>query len=374
VGDKVAADIFFHVNGPIGVVTLNREKALNALTKEMVYSLLYQLHEWQHDPVISVVIIKSTSERAFCAGGDIRELVSTKQSGQLHEADNFYFHEYQLNYLISIYPKVYISFINGICMGGGMGISQHGKFRIITSETIMAMPETGIGFFPDVGAGTFLAKLPDNLGMYLGLTGAHISASDSLWLGLATHKVEHKDFWNIENQISELFKEQVGEQMIHSILDSFHTPSEEPSQLELNQEKIETFFSAESLENLMSTLSSSKDPWALEVYEQLQKKSPLSLKVTFEYMKKAKRLSLRDIFKYEYRLSHHFLREPEFEEGVRALLIDKDHKPKWAYPSLKDISDEKVKSFFEPLAVEWNPQSGLTNLEDQTRIEMGVFN
>ena len=333
------ADVLFETLNGFGAIKLNRPKALNALNLSMTEEIHHFLTHAEKNPALSFILIQSTSDKAFCAGGDIRQIFEAKMSTL---APHFFSQEYGLNYKIATLKKPYISLIDGICMGGGLGISVHGKYRIVTEQAILAMPETGIGFFPDVGAAYFLNKLPGNIGLYLGLTGKYLNAQDALFMGLATHFIPHesmKDFLDslhttsLQNALMQYSPQNVPGQI---------------SEISPHVKDINSFFSKESLEDIMKTLEKSSTPFAQETYEILLKKSPLSLKITLKYFREYKGLPLKTILNQDYVLSQHFMENPDFFEGVRALLIDRDKHPHWSPQNIQDVSAKQVERYFAP--------------------------
>lgn len=331
------ADVLFEIQDKIGLIKLNRPKALNALSLSMIEDIHSYLDQAEKNLALSLVLVQSTSDKAFCAGGDIRQIYDTKASNL---SPHFFKQEYALNYKIATFKKTYISLIDGLCMGSGLGISIHGPYRIITEHAILAMPETGIGFFPDVGAAYFLNKLPSNLGLYLGLTGKRLNAQDAIFTGLATHFIPHQSLGD--------FIDCLGITPLNAALDlySLKTVPQQISDLFNNVTEINSLFSKNSLEEILDALEKSSSPFARETRDVLLKKSPLSLKITFKYFKESQGLPLKVILEHDRILSQHFMENPDFFEGVRALLIDKDHHPHWSPQTIKDVSTAQVESYF----------------------------
>lgn len=341
-------DILFQQINGLGLITLNRPKALNAINFHMVKSLTQKLIEWADDSSIKVVAIKGAGEKAFCAGGDVRAMYQAKQNGHLDILSQFYKDEYSLNYLISTYPKPYLALMNGITMGGGVGVSIHGKFRLATERLVFAMPETTIGFFPDVGGSYFLSRCPDAMGLYLGLTGDKIGPEACFELGLVTHYTNSVNIPKLEKTLQEQDWGDDPSSELTEILTKFHQDPGK-SDLKAKEKIIESCFGQKDVTEIISALKQSKDPWAQDIADNLLKKSPIALKVTHKQILLGKNYDLKQGLEMEYRISQHFMRENEFFEGVRALLIDKDQKPAWNPITLNSISPEKVDAYFVKL-------------------------
>jgi enoyl-CoA hydratase/carnithine racemase len=324
-----------------GIVTLNRPDSLNAINLEMMEALTSILTAWAEDSSVERVILKGEG-RAFCAGGDVRSFYAAKKNGNIL-TDTLFRTEYKLNYLIHHYSKPYISFLHGAAMGGGLGISIHGSHRLVTDSSKLAMPETTIGFFPDVGASHFLNQCPQPVGLYLALTGMHINASDALWSGLATHYIPEIHWEELQSRLEQ------GEDLEQVLKDLSFTPKT-IGPVQENFEKIQPLFSAHTLNALMAALDQDPSDFAKETLKTLDDKSPTSLAVTFEQLKQAQNISsFKEIMALEFRLCQRFAADHDFAEGVRALLVDKDKNPKWLPQSLSDISEKMVNNYFAPL-------------------------
>ena len=337
-------------NGLIGEVILNRAKALNALTFDMVSSLYHQLVEWQQRNEIQAVLIRSSSEKAFCAGGDVVGLYQKKQCAE-QELMPFFKMEYQLNCLIRDYAKPYISLLDGITMGGGVGISLHGDYAIATEKFSFAMPETTIGFFPDVGGGYLLSHCRLATGCYLGLTGQRLNRWDAMQLGLIKYGIAHHQQ---EAFVSALLASDLSTKAdvcLKQLLSDFHDNSQPKSQLELVMTDIEACFSKPTVEQIISALQTSNNTrWAKQTLESLASKAPMALKVTLEQIKRCQQLDMRQAMAIEYCLVSNFIQATDFFEGIRALLIDKDKNPQWQPGSLAEIDVQMVDDYFEPKA------------------------
>ncbi|XP_019409864.1 PREDICTED: 3-hydroxyisobutyryl-CoA hydrolase, mitochondrial isoform X2 [Crocodylus porosus] len=344
-------EVLLEKKGCAGVITMNRPKILNALSFPMIQQIYPQLKTWEADPETFLILIKGTGGKAFCAGGDIRAISDAgKAGGRL--VQDFFREEYILNNAIGTCQKPYVALIDGITMGGGVGLSVHGHFRVATEKTLFAMPETAIGLFPDVGGGYFLPRLSGKIGYYLALTGFRLKGRDVQKAGIATHFVE-----------SEKCKIDQEKQFI----------------LDEHMEKINSMFSASSMEEIMQNLKKDGGPFALKQLETISKMSPTSLKMTFRQLQEGASMNLQDVLTMEYRLSQACMRGHDFYEGVRAgcgmqkglksgtvscriasgrlcacslqdpVLIDKDQAPKWKPATLEEVTDEFLDSCFKSL-------------------------
>jgi enoyl-CoA hydratase len=335
------SDIRFAVEGGIALATLARPKALNALTLEMIRALYPRLRAWAADPAVRAVVIEGEGDRAFCAGGDVRavyESVKTRPS-DMHRV--FFAEEYQVNRLIHRYPKPYVALIDGITMGGGLGLSRHGARQIATERTMAAMPETGIGLFPDIGATWFLNQCPGKVGLYLALTGARLTGADTLHAGFATHYAPSA-------ALDDLKRALVGgadvDQAIRAV-----AVDPGPASLAAVRPTIDRCFGGGSVEAILSALETDGSAWALETLKTLRSKSPTSLKVTFEQLRRGRGLAIEAALTMEYRMTQVFMAGHDFFEGIRAALIDKDQSPKWRPATLAEVTAEDVARYFEPL-------------------------
>ncbi|XP_017757669.1 PREDICTED: 3-hydroxyisobutyryl-CoA hydrolase, mitochondrial [Eufriesea mexicana] len=338
-------DVLFKDIGNKGVITLNRPKALNALNLSMVEKIYPVLKRWELSK--ELVIIEGAGEKAFCAGGDVKSIVNAlRETENKVLGEKFFKKEYILNYLIGTYKIPYVATINGITMGGGVGLSVHGKYRIATEKTLFAMPETAIGLFPDVGGTYFLPRLKGKLGLYLGLTGDRLKGIDVLLAGIATHFVSSEKLSELKQDL--LMTEQTD---VKEVLNKYQYKK-------LNSEfclapymnKIETCFSASCVEEIIERLKEDNSEWAKKTLQMLLKASPTSLKVTMSAIQNGSTLNLADCLKMEYRLACAALNKTsDFCEGVRALLIDKDQKPKWNPNSLEKVTDTYIQQQFTKL-------------------------
>jgi enoyl-CoA hydratase len=338
-------EIVFTRRGNIGHVRLNRPKALNALSLGMCAALLDQLKAWRSDDGVKAVVIRGTGEKAFCAGGDIVKLYEGGRDKGPYPRD-FFGTEYTLNTYIKHFPKPYIALIDGIVMGGGVGVSQHGSHRVATERTTLAMPETGIGFFPDVGGTYFLPRLPGKVGIYLGLTGQRIKAGDCLALGVADLLVAAARLDELEEALAA--KASANPREVSDIIRTF-SESAPIGPVKENITLIDKHFAAPSVEAIVASLKADGGAWATATLDELAKKSPLALKMTFRQLTEGARLSFDAAMQLEWRLATRATSAPNFLEGVRALLIDKDNKPKWEPSTLEAVTDDMIGAFFAPM-------------------------
>jgi enoyl-CoA hydratase len=323
--------------GALGLLTLARPQALNALTHGMVAGLAAALQEWAADDAIRAVAIRGEG-RAFCAGGDIRAVQQAVAAGS-DEGAALLRDEYRMNALIGAYPKPYVALIHGICMGGGAGVSVHGSHRLADSSLAFAMPETAIGFVPDIGSSYFLSRAPGGMGMYLGLTAERIGLGDALEAGFITHAV---DAANFDTVIEGLAKGEAVDRVIAPFVRK--TP---PGPLSPFRSRIETIFSASSVEAILERLDRDGSDFARTTAQIIRSRSPTSLKIVFRQLRAAAKLDLKQCLAMELRLALRLLPGHDFREGVRAALVDKDRAPKWQPSSLAGVRD--VEPLFAPL-------------------------
>jgi len=332
-------DIRFAVEGGIAFVTLTRPKALNALTLSMIQVLSPQLAAWADDPAIRCVVIEGEGERAFCAGGDVRAVYDSVKTAPSDMHRVFFFEEYRLNRLIHRFPKPYVALLDGITMGGGLGLSRHGSHRIATERTMAAMPETGIGLFPDVGATWFLPRCPGKIGTYLALTGARLKAADTLFAGFATHYAPSEALDGFKKAL-------IGGAEVDAAAKAIATDPG-PAPLASVQTVIDRCFAGKTVEAILTALEADGSDWALETAKTLRGKSPTSLKVTLEQLRRGAGLSIEEALILEFRMTQAFMAGHEFFEGIRAVLVDKDHAPKWRPATLAEVTASDVAAYFE---------------------------
>ncbi|XP_026310186.1 3-hydroxyisobutyryl-CoA hydrolase, mitochondrial [Piliocolobus tephrosceles] len=345
-----AEDVLLEKKGCAGVITLNRPKLLNTLTLNMIRQIYSQLKKWEQDPETFLIIIKGAGEKAFCAGGDIR-VISEAEKAKQNMAPVFFREEYTLNNAVGSCQKPYVALIHGITMGGGVGLSVHGQFRVATEKCLFAMPETAIGLFPDVGGGYFLPRLQGKLGYFLALTGFRLKGRDVYRAGIATHFVDSEKLAMLEEDLLAL--KSPSKENIASVLENYHTESkidqDKSFMLEEHMDKINSCFSANTVEEIIENLKQDGSSFALEQLKVINKMSPTSLKITLRQLMEGSSKTLQEVLTMEYRLSQACMRGHDFHEGVRALLIDKDQSPKWKPADLKEVTDEDLNNHFKSL-------------------------
>lgn len=352
------------IHNGVGRITLDRPQALNALHPYMMCQLRYTLAKWAENNQVQCVIVDSTSERAFSAGGDLKCVYQGIRNKEFDLLQFLFQEEYKLDALVYAYPKPYIAFINGIVMGGGMGISRNGRYRIVGPTVTTAMPETKIGFFPDAGATHFLNQCPGNIGLYLGLTGNSCDFDDSLTAGFVTHSIPLENQSTVQSMLIEHISpsDQNADQTIETLLSDYkiHTHKSERGNLYQNREAIEDCFAQTSLikilERLDALTNEKQHPFysfAVETLATLEQRSPTSLVITFEQLKQGQTLSFTSAMELEYKLSQNIIHQPDFPEGMRSVIIDKDLSPRWSISHWRDLTpdlcDAIIKTHFKPL-------------------------
>jgi enoyl-CoA hydratase len=339
-------DILIGADRAAALVTLNRPRALNALTTDMRAAMARAFPAWERDPEIYAVVISSTSERAFCAGGDLREMTDWARTRR-REAVRSLAEEYALNWRLECFTKPTVSLIDGVAMGSGVGISLYGTHRVAGERYRFAMPETGIGLFPDDGVSWAFARLPDGIGMYLALTGRAIGRADAYRLGLVTHCIPAARFGEIRAGLA-------AADPVDPVLDGRHEDPG-PGELEALRPAIARCFWQGSLEGILERLLAERGAaatWAQGVLADLAARSPTSLKITHRHVQLARGLDLRDTLIQDFRLACRCLEGEDLYEGVRAVLIDRDHAPKWRPARIEHVSAAMVEAYFAPLAAE----------------------
>jgi enoyl-CoA hydratase len=336
-------EVVIRVENGLGRITLNRPKALHALTTEMCAGMAEALTAWEHDPAVRAVVVDhSEGTRGFCAGGDIRKVAESGRGDGVAAAD-FFRVEYTLNARIKHYPKPYIALMDGITMGGGVGISVHGSHRIATDRTIFAMPETGIGLFPDVGGGWFLPRLEGELGTWLALTGAQLRGSDVHAAGIATHYVPVLD---------DLKAELLAGGDIDGVFGKYARPAPAPAYAE-HREVMNRCFSKDSMTDICLALKLDDSDWAEAQAAVLSRRSPLSCSVALRQLREGRRQTdFDEVMRMEYRIACHITRSHDFSEGVRAVIEDKDNAPRWRPEILAGVTPKLVDAMFAPVACE----------------------
>ena len=346
----MTSEVIVRRDGVAGILSLNRPKAIHALTVEMVHAMTVALLEWRDDPAVQVVLLDHAEGRGFCSGGDINLLRDSALNDGGVKGRKFFYEEYQLNHLLFSYAKPVVSFMDGITMGGGVGIALPARFRVATENTRFAMPETGIGLFPDVGGGWHLSHLPGRIGQFLALTGARIDGADCLWAGLATQYLPQETLAEAKARITQ------GEGISGVLTSLAVTPP--PAKLAGNAAAIAQHFASDRLEDVLASLAADNGEWAAKELATLHTKSPQALKVALRQLADA--ASLPDFaanMAMEYRIAARVLTLPDFAEGVRAVIVDKDNAPKWQPATPEGVTEDLIEAIFAPLppAEEWKP-------------------
>ncbi len=343
-------EVLCRVEGGVGRITLNRPKALHALTHGMCSMMIEALQAWKADEAVHCVLIDHSGERGFCAGGDIRMLAESG-AGDGQAARAFFFTEYRLNHLLFVYPKPVVAVMDGVTMGGGVGLSMPAAVRIATERTTYAMPETGIGLFPDVGGGWFLPRLPGKAGLWLALTGARIKAPDCCALGIATHYMPSA---NVEAFKAALLAhpQSVAGALAAFVEDAGHSP------LAAHREEIDRLFAGASVDDILAELEADGGDWAKAQRDVLATKSPQTMKVAYRQLAHGAAFTdFADNMVMEYRIGARVVRRHDFLEGVRAVIIDKDNAPRWDPATVAAVEDAVLDDIFAPLPPEeeWTP-------------------
>jgi enoyl-CoA hydratase len=332
-------DVLVTVDRGIGLITLNRPKAINSLTHPMVSAISQALTEWRDDDAIRGVVLSGAGERGLCAGGDIVEVYNSAR-GDHSVASSFWWDEYRMNAFIARYPKPYVSLMDGIVMGGGVGVSAHGSHRIVTDTTKMAMPEVGIGFIPDVGGTFILSRAPGLLGHHAALTGAPFAAGDAIAMGFADHFVPHDKL--------AVFTDAILADGIDAAL-AAHEQEPPASDLIAQRGWIDECYTGDTVEAIVAALRAHDADRAEDAADLIETRSPVSVSVALEAVRRAAKLeTLEDVLRQEYRTSCGSLRSHDLVEGIRAQVIDKDRNPKWSPPSLEAVTRADVDAYFEP--------------------------
>lgn len=344
------SDIHAHLHGSVGHLSLNRPKAIHALTREMCRDMTAWLQKWAADDGVSAVIIDHAEGRGFCSGGDIALLRNSALNDDGVSGREFFFAEYQLNYQLFTYPKPVVAFMDGITMGGGVGISQPARYRVATENTRYAMPESGIGLFPDVGGGWYLSRLAHRIGPFLATTGARLDGAECLWAGLATHFLPADTLPEAKARIA-------GGEGIETVLAELSATPPEP-RIAANAALIERHFASDHYEDILASLEQDDGEWAAKELATLRTKSPQSCKVGLREL--AESLELDDFaaeMRMEYRIASRVLLRPDFAEGVRAVIVDKTNDPSWTPASPEGVTDKLLDAIFAPLPPEeeWKP-------------------
>jgi enoyl-CoA hydratase/carnithine racemase len=343
-------EVLVRLEGAVGRITLNRPQALHALTTNMCRLITDALVTWIDNPIVSLVMFDHSGERGFCAGGDIRMLAESG-AGDGRLAREFFFTEYRMNELLFRYPKPTIAVMDGITMGGGVGIAQPCRYRVATERTTFAMPETGIGLFPDVGGGWYLPRMPDHLGIWLALTGARIKAADCELIGIATDFVESPRVADLKARII------ANPAAIETALTELEGDAGRPP-IGQHQDEIARVFSGDNVEAIVAALQAAGTEWSKAQLEVLATKSPQTMKVAFRQLQLGARArTFAENMAMEYRIGARVVQRPDFIEGVRAVIVEKDNAPKWSPATLEDVDEALLDAIFAPLPSdqEWSP-------------------
>jgi enoyl-CoA hydratase len=340
----VEDEIIVRRGGQLGHLILNRPRALNSLTHGMVDTVRSALEEWRYDDGIRTVLISGSGERGLCAGGDVVTLHRAVMGGEPAIVDNFSVAEYTMNAVIADFPKPYVAFMDGMVLGGGVGISAHGSHRIVTERTRLGMPETGIGFAPDVGSNWLLSRTPSRFGTHMALTGSHITGADAVALGLADYFVPSGTL----PELAQALEETDADEAIGALA---VTPPGGPI-LEYHR-WIDACYKEDTAEAIVEALQADGDPAAAQAAAEIQAKSPTSVKVALAAVRRARHFdSVHDVLRQDYRVAYHLLRGHDMREGIRAQLVDKDRNPQWSPPTLKDVPTADVTAHFDPIDAE----------------------
>lgn len=345
-----ANEILTEVRGRLGIITLNRAEALNALNLNMVEQLKVVLTGWGDDPRVDAILLRSASERAFCAGGDVRSIgILPIPEDRMVLGRAFFGTEYRVNLLIHNFSKPFISLINGIAMGGGLGLSVHGSYRLVSENLRMAMPETALGLFPDVGGTWFLNRCPGHIGRYLALLGSHIGAADALTAGLATHHVPQAAFEHLTLDLATAAH--LDRKTIDAIIQG-HAASTEGGTLASRAAKIDQLFAGDELDAVIARIDAraSEADWIAEARAVLRRASPISLRITWRRMVDGHTQSIERILEDDFRVAVRMVAGHDFAEGVRAILVDKDGAPQWQPNSLEQVAEADISTLLAPLA------------------------
>ncbi|ACG78090.1 enoyl-CoA hydratase/isomerase family protein [Phenylobacterium zucineum HLK1] len=343
-------EVLCRIEGRVGRITLNRPQALHALTTRMCRDITDALLGWKDDPAVELVLLDHSGERGFCAGGDIRMLAESGQ-GDGSAAREFFFTEYRLNELLFRYPKTTVAIMDGVTMGGGVGLSRPCRFRVATERTTFAMPETGIGLFPDVGGGWYLSRMPDHIGLWLALTGARIKAADCELIGVATDYVESAKVAELKAGI--LADPSGAETLLTELEGDAGRPP-----IAAHQDEIARLFSGDSVEAIVAALEGAGTEWAAEQLKILRTKSPQTMKVAFRQLRLGARCAtFAENMAMEYRIGARVVQKHDFIEGVRAVIVEKDNAPRWNPASLEGVTEAMLDEIFAPLPAdqEWSP-------------------
>jgi enoyl-CoA hydratase len=337
-------EILLERRGGLGIVTLNRPQALNTLSLAMYRRIDPALVAWAGNPDVRAILVRGAGERAFCAGGDVVAVYRARgqPAGPGDYKADFFREEYQLIRRIHRLPKPSIALMDGVTMGGGVGVSVNGRFRVATERTLIAMPEVHIGLFPDVGASRFLNLCPGKVGLYLALTGTRVGAADALYCGFATHMVPHGRLADLTEALTDPACD------VAAVL-AAHAADPGAAPLASLRPDIDRCFAGENVEAIVAALEREDAAWAAEAREAIARASPLSLKITFHQLALGRGMDVEAALTLEYRMTQHCMAGEDFYEGIRALLVDKDRKPHWQHRALADVSAAEIERYFAPI-------------------------
>jgi enoyl-CoA hydratase len=337
------SDILTRVEGHLGHLTLNRPAAINALTHQMVLDIDAALTVWEQDDAVEIILFDGAGERGFCAGGDIRALYDASKAGTFEVNEQFFADEYRLNCRIARFPKPVVALMDGTVMGGGIGLGGHAANRIVTERSVLAMPETRIGFVPDVGGTYLLGIAPGELGTHAGLTAGRLSGADAIAIGMADLSVPVARLDELRSALASL-PSAAG---LAAVLAAFKTdPSE--SKLMANAGWINRCYAGDRAEDILAALRAAPEPEAQKAANEIAMNSPTSIKVTLEALRRARKLGrLEECLDQEYRMVSASIRTPDFVEGVRAAVVDKDRNPKWSPDRLEDVPAAAIEAHFK---------------------------
>jgi len=338
--DRAEPGVTARVEGRAGSIRMNRPRALNALDQGMIDRLTEEAARFRDDPGVDLVILEGEGDRAFCAGGDVRAIRDAALAGDAATIERFFAAEYALNRAIAEFPKPWISLIDGVCMGGGIGVSVHGSHRVVTEHALLAMPETAIALFPDVGTSHVLPRLPGArgaTGRWLALTGARLRGAEAVEAGLATHHVPRARLPALRAALLEGDAGAV----------AHHAAAVPPGRVAAERAAVERAFAPDDLASIMAVLAAEGTPWADEQAAVLRRVSPTSLAVTLELLRRGATMSLPDCLATELSLTRAVTRHPDFAEGVRAVLVDKDNAPRWSPATMAELDPDAVRAMFD---------------------------
>ncbi len=338
------SDVDLFTEGRLARIHLNRAKALNALTHPMVRAIAAALARWKDDPAIAAVLVTGDGERAFCAGGDVREVARLAKAEGVAAATPFFFDEYRMNWRIKHFPKPYVALLDGVTMGGGVGLSVHGTHRIATEATLFAMPETAIGMFPDVGGTHVLGTMPGGLGTWLALTGARLGPGDTLDAGIATHYCPRDGLEELTAELREAADAGAVERVVRA-----HTSAPEPGEIAARHRAIERVFDRPSVAAIAEAAAAEPTGWGAEQWRVIEGRSPTSVRLAFAQLARGRSLAFDDAVRLEYRIVHRILEGHDFFEGVRAVLVDKDQAPGWRPATLEEVDETAIEAYFADL-------------------------